>query len=986
MRSRSLPLLIAGCVLALLLACFGGVLFRGEQFGYRDAAHYYYPLYQRVQQEWDAGRWPLWEPEENAGMPLLGNPTAAVLYPGKVIYALFPYAWGARLYVVAHTVLAFAAMLAMMRSWGTSWTGSTLSALAYAFGVPILFQYCNIIFLVGAAWTPLGFRAVDRWLRLGLRRGLLELGVVLAMQTLGGDPESSYVTGVCAGGYAVGLTWRERKTARRPVRAWQAAVAAGLLGAGWATGVVVLSEVVPKFRPPHNTPLPLPWMPWVPQVVAGLWALAGLVLLARWVRRRRERLLLPRLAGLAGAAALAGLLAAAQLLPVVEFTRQSGRAAGGGPHDIYPFSLEPFRVVEMVWPNVFGNAFAANRSWLSLVTPAEQPARIWIPSLYLGGLAFVLALTAVGFRGGPPWRGWLSGVALLSLVASMGEYTGPNWWARFHPELEQRLGPHDPYNVAAIRLDGKLRDGDGGFYWTLATVLPGFRQFRFPSKLLSFTVLGVAGLAGIGWDRLPGGGRRRATVVSSVFLGLSVVGLPLALAFQDRIVAEFKRAIGKQTASPFGPFDAAGAVGELQRSLAQAVGVYVLALLVVRLSGRRPGLAGAVALVALTGDLAVANARYVITVPQTMLEGTPETARIIEEAERAAKDRTADPYRIHRMPIWNPLTWHVHASPARVKDFVQWERDTLQPKYGIPLGIQYTWTMGVAELYDYDWYFGGFLRTLNAEMARSINAKAGEKIVVFPRRAFDLWNSRYFILPGHPNGWADEFRGIAAFLGDAELIYPTSKTFQGPDAEQRQRAWLETQDYQIYRNRNCFPRAWVVHQGRPLKTIVGLERSDREGPMEEILFENNHFWYDPDRRVYDPRELAWVDQSEQRSLAPYLAGGPPAPTETVTIAHYGPQRVELDAVLERPGLVVLADVYYPGWRLTIDGREAPVYRANRLMRGAGVPAGKHRLVFTFEPRSFRVGGQVTLAGLATLAVLGLVCVYRPFSTSLARSS
>ena len=45
--------------------------------------------------KWNQGRWPLWEPEENAGMPLLGNPTAAVLYPGKLVFAVLPYAWGA---------------------------------------------------------------------------------------------------------------------------------------------------------------------------------------------------------------------------------------------------------------------------------------------------------------------------------------------------------------------------------------------------------------------------------------------------------------------------------------------------------------------------------------------------------------------------------------------------------------------------------------------------------------------------------------------------------------------------------------------------------------------------------------------------------------------------------------------------------------------------------------------------------------------------
>src|SRR5512135_1260656 len=143
MRRRLPTILILGCFLALVAASYGRALFRGEQFAYRDTAHFYYPLYRRVQAEWEAGRWPLWEPEENGGMPLLGNPTAAVLYPGKVLYALFRYDWGARLYVVAHTALAFAGMLILLRSWGTSVTGSSLGALSYAFGGPILFQYCK---------------------------------------------------------------------------------------------------------------------------------------------------------------------------------------------------------------------------------------------------------------------------------------------------------------------------------------------------------------------------------------------------------------------------------------------------------------------------------------------------------------------------------------------------------------------------------------------------------------------------------------------------------------------------------------------------------------------------------------------------------------------------------------------------------------------------------------------------------------------------
>ena len=158
------------CGLVLLLFFYRSVLFQGGQFSFRDASHFYYPLYFRVQQEWEAGRLPLWDPAENAGMPLLGNPTAAVLYPGKLIYAALPYPWANRLYAIAHTALAFFGMVALVRSWGTSRVGSTLWGLAYAFGGPVLFQYCNIIFLVGAAWMPWGLLAVDRWLRLGRRR------------------------------------------------------------------------------------------------------------------------------------------------------------------------------------------------------------------------------------------------------------------------------------------------------------------------------------------------------------------------------------------------------------------------------------------------------------------------------------------------------------------------------------------------------------------------------------------------------------------------------------------------------------------------------------------------------------------------------------------------------------------------------------------------------------------------------------------------
>ena len=204
MRRIVVPLLGPACALILLLVCFRAVLFGGEQFAYRDAGHFYYPLYLRIQQEWAASRWPLWDPWQNAGMPLLGMPMSAVFYPGKILYAIFTYPWATRLYTVAHVVIAWGGMFALARAWRQSTTAAGLAAMAYAFGAPVLFQYCNVIFLVGAAWVPWGFLTLEWLLHQKRRWGLLGLALVLTLQVLGGDPEAAYLTVLCGGGYRAG--------------------------------------------------------------------------------------------------------------------------------------------------------------------------------------------------------------------------------------------------------------------------------------------------------------------------------------------------------------------------------------------------------------------------------------------------------------------------------------------------------------------------------------------------------------------------------------------------------------------------------------------------------------------------------------------------------------------------------------------------------------------------------------------------------------
>jgi hypothetical protein len=362
------------------------------------------------------------------------------------------------------------------------------------------------------------------------------------------------------------------------------------------------------------------------------------------------------------------------------------------------------------------------------------------------------------------------------------------------------------------------------------------------------------------------------------------------------------------------------------------------------------------------------------------MERPPKILEVIRQEE--AKDPAPEPFRIHRSPIWNPYDWVLSPSDDRVRDFVAWERDTLQPKYGIERGVRFTQTIGVAELFDYEFFFGGFPRLADTQLAEALRVKPGSPVIYYPRRAYDLWNSRYFILPYAPK-WDDEHRGYAAFLHQTQRVFPAPDAFTGPGGLEKEREWALKQDVQVLRNLAVYPRAWVVHGARVIRAINGLSREDRNVPMQEILFQNDPVWKDPTRAVYDPREVAWVEQEDRDRLAHFIRGFSREPSEAATVTRLEADRVEVEANLRRPGLVVLAEVYYPGWTLTIDGKPAAVYRVNRAMRGVAVEAGRHHLVYTFLPRSFRVGLACSAAGLVLLGVCALVFAFRPVSSVLA---
>ena len=89
---------------------------------------------------------------------------------------------------------------------------------------------------------------------------------------------------------------------------------------------------------------------------------------------------------------------------------------------------------------------------------------------------------------------------------------------------------------------------------------------------------------------------------------------------------------------------------------------------------------------------------------------------------------------------------------------------------------------------------------------------------------------------------------------------------------------------------------------------------------------------------------------------------------TLRITHASANRIEIEAESTAGGRVVLTDLMYPGWRVTIDGALADAIADESQFRVVDVPAGKHVIAWTFHPASVYWGGAVSL--FAALAMGG----------------
>jgi hypothetical protein len=148
----------------------------------------------------------------------------------------------------------------------------------------------------------------------------------------------------------------------------------------------------------------------------------------------------------------------------------------------------------------------------------------------------------------------------------------------------------------------------------------------------------------------------------------------------------------------------------------------------------------------------------------------------------------------------------------------------------------------------------------------------------------------------------------------------------------------------IYRNQDAAPRAQV---------FFNLATATSEQGAATIMGQPG----------FDPTTRAVVETA----VAQPVSSGPPAPAR---IDSYQDSRVVITTTTSQPGLLVVADAYYPGWEADVDGKTASIYAVDVALRGIPVAAGTHTVTMQFRPTSVEAGALGIPVGLLVFAVGG----------------
>ncbi|MFN8491236.1 MAG: hypothetical protein U0350_26805 [Caldilineaceae bacterium] len=147
----------------------------------------------------------------------------------------------------------------------------------------------------------------------------------------------------------------------------------------------------------------------------------------------------------------------------------------------------------------------------------------------------------------------------------------------------------------------------------------------------------------------------------------------------------------------------------------------------------------------------------------------------------------------------------------------------------------------------------------------------------------------------------------------------------------------------------------ILRKGTPLPE--GKFELALDAPGELAVYRNKHFL---------PRAWLASGQGDLNALTPDTQAHP------VAVTHYGSSNLTLQTQASAATYLVLSEIWYPGWRATVNGAPAEVVRVNGGLRAVAVPAGGTTVELWFAPRSWLYGLGASAAGLILLLIMLLI--------------
>ena len=899
-------------IVILLLAALVLVVFwravLGGIFYQGDIFHLQYPLRSAYAAELARGSLPLWTPLVFGGYPLLAEGQLGALYPPNLIlHALLPVPIALNVFILAHFVWAALGMYAFARRLGMQRVAGLASVLVYALGGFLVGHLTEVNIVAVAAWLPWLFLLVDR--------------------LVVGAPAVHRVRDV--------------------------ALVALVLGMAFLAGQ--------------------------PQIaVLGLLAVLAYALYLTWATRQHGWV-----AGLSIIALLLGVaLAAAQLLPSHELAQLSMPAGGADSESLTASSLDPRNLVSLVSPFISGTPDpGTSGGWvgyvgllpllLALLAPFLAPPRADVsrpvrPARFLAGLAVVAVLFAFG-RYNPVY------MALLRLPV-FGLLRVPGYFLclfSFAAAILAGMGL-EAMLIRGHRVADATEGGRGWLAVAAGALLAVAVTARIPQVDAWVSIwrwlpvaLALLALAWVIWAwRSPRQAGTNGKGASYAVLAI----VALALIVGDLVAFSAVYNLTDNQTMPLAEFTAPPRSLSLLQSQTGVYRIYTQDKAAPSPSVIResyyPNLSLSYGLSTANGLSALVPQRYAAYTSQMtpgMLNLLGVKYYLIPQVPPV--DETGDSYDLADPYAYNPvgqtatvplLVVEAFEIESYVSHSVEWEKGKLVARLTAV-------ALDEDEVMDYNLILGAHTAewAYDRSDVRQVVAYAKPAIAwSFPARSgfppedhpghvyrarftlhYPSLTQGFQVVPSVPS--ADLHVERITLIDEQGNRYLLSH-LQG--MSDHSLAYL-SDDVAIFQNHDVLPRIFLTYAARAVpddEQALAILRGREFDPRREVL------------------------------LAAEQVAATEAPTEgtdRVELTSYDSRRVVASVLAPADGYLILTDAWYPGWKVRVDGQEAPLLRADLMFRAVYLPAGEHTVEFTYAPTSFRTG--LVTSGAALLLVVGL---------------